>query len=85
MDNANFFHGKFDLAYYNHLKRSVNASRCQRVISAFIVLVERNDEALLCTEGFQLMMEFCSMVQYEDIWPLAEMVIFQLRMIKEEK
>ena len=54
-------------------------------MSAFMVLVERNDEALLCTEGFQLMMEFCSMVQHEDVWPLAEMVIFQLRMTKEEK
>ncbi|KAL8664749.1 MAG: hypothetical protein Q9202_002751 [Teloschistes flavicans] len=82
MDQVMAFEGKFNLAYYNNLKLPVDSERCQKTVEDFMALVERN--AVESQEGLNLMKEFCELVNHQDVWPLATLVVPQFRLSRVE-
>lgn len=73
MEQAKQFLVKFDTGYYNNFLMPEDAAQCQRMIEEFMALVEHN--ALTGPEGAQIMQQFCTFVQMDDVWHLADMVV----------
>ena len=83
MEHAKQFVVKFDTGYYNNFLMPEDAAQCQRMIEEFMTLVEQN--ALIGSQGAQIMKQFCTFVQTEDVWHLADMVVPQFRQSRSEK
>lgn len=83
MERVNFSEEKLDLTYFNHVQSPQDVVRCQQTIMEFMDLVENN--ALQDAKGTRLMTDFCGLVNNEDVWHLAKMVVPQFRLSRLEQ
>lgn len=83
MDALGVFHEKLQLGYYNGLCEPADAARCQESIRQFMTLIE--DNTIQLRRDMQLLKDFCNLVDHDDVWHLAAMVIPQFRLSKAEK
>ncbi|KAL8799107.1 MAG: hypothetical protein Q9182_006140 [Xanthomendoza sp. 2 TL-2023] len=84
LDHIQAFQGKFKLEEYSGFEDVLDSGRCLTEIKNFMKLVQDCPNLLIFTDGKQLVDEFCELVNHEDVWHLAEIVVPYFRLSKLE-
>ncbi|KAL8803068.1 MAG: hypothetical protein Q9223_006099 [Gallowayella weberi] len=84
LDQIQAFQGKFKLEEYSGFEDVLDSGRCLTEIKSFMKLVQDCPNLLIFTDGKQLVDEFCELVNHEDVWHLAEIVVPFFRLSKLE-
>ena len=83
MDHAAKFRERFSLKKFNNLNDPLDAGRYQHTVFEFMEHVRLN--AFRGSKGEELMRDFCTYVNHEKVWHLAEMVVPEFRVTLTEQ